>query len=177
VTETPVRKYGEAFISYGAHNNSKLYTEYGFTIPDNPHDFFPVSLHSIRDFLRQPHLSCQCWEEKVEILTKSHLAENLGISADDGLSWNLKAALRIACLEAAELANWHVVYQEESFSSSLNLLTDFTRFLLHQLGKSLMDMRAVTYATEHFKIAIELVASQVLLLEKTLVHMTARMEK
>ena len=109
----------------------------------------------------------------MRILTESHLAENLGITADEGLSWNLKAALRIACLDAVELRGWHEVYQEELFARQQGLLADFVEFLRQQLAQSLDKMRALLAATtEGLGIAVELVASQLAILEKTLADLT-----
>ncbi len=160
-------RHSEAFISYGAHNNTKLYTEYGFFIRDNPHEYLPVSLRDLQSFFHDKHLICPSWKEKVQILQESRLAENLGISIGDGLGWNLKAALKIVSL-GAKLAEWHHVYQEESFSNLHNLIVEFTRFLLEHLMKSLSKMQAVMNTTENFTIAIELVASQVDILVNTL---------
>jgi hypothetical protein len=168
VTHSPVTRHSEAFISYGAHNNTKLYTEYGFFIHDNPHDYLPVSLRDLQSFFQDKHQICPFWKEKVQILQESRLAENLGISIGEGLGWNLKAALKIASLDGGKLAEWHHVYQEERFANSHNLIVEFTRFLLEHLMKSLSKMKAVMNTTENFTIAIELVVSQVDILVKTL---------
>jgi hypothetical protein len=177
VTNTPVRRYCEAFISYGPHSNTKLYTEYGFTIPDNPHDFFPVHLTDIRSFLTQQQLEpahVLCWKEKVNILTTlSHLADNLGITAGDGLSWSLKAALRIVHMDTTELDNWSSIYQDDEETLSGKYLADFTRYLLQRLQNNLSQMRALCHTTKDFSIAIDLVASQVQLLENTVESLTA----
>ncbi len=104
----------------------------------------------------------------MRILQESRLAENLGISIGEGLGWNLKAALKIVSLDGSKLAEWHHVYQEETFANSHNLIVEFTLFLLEQLMKSLSKMQAVMNTTENFTIASELVASQVDILVKTL---------
>jgi hypothetical protein len=168
VTHSQVSRHSEAFISYGAHSNTKLYTEYGFFIHDNPHDYLPVNLRDLQSFFNDRHQICSSWKEKVQILQESRLAENLGISMGEGLGWNLKAALKIASFDRAKLGEWHHVYQDETFANSHNLIAEFTRFLLEQLVKSLSKMQAVMNTRENFTIAIELVASQVDILAKTL---------
>ncbi len=168
VTHSPVSRHSEAFISYGAHSNTKLYTEYGFFIHDNPHEYLPVSLRDLQSFFHNEHQICPSWREKVQILRESRLAENLGISIGEGLGWNLKAALKIASFDRAKLGEWHHVYQEETFSNLHNLMVEFTRFLIEHLMKSLSKMQAVMNTTENFTIAIELVASQVDILVNTL---------
>lgn len=42
-THNTYRKYDQVFISYGAHNNTHLLLEYGFTLPNNPHDVYDIN--------------------------------------------------------------------------------------------------------------------------------------
>lgn len=41
-TYNSFRKYDQVFISYGAHSNTHLLMEYGFILPDNPHDVYEL---------------------------------------------------------------------------------------------------------------------------------------
>jgi hypothetical protein len=169
-----VRRYSEAFISYGPHNNTKLYTEYGFIIPDNPHDFFPVNINDINAFLSPKQQEPELWGEKVSILTTlSHLADNLGITAGEGFSWSLKAALRIAHMNVTELDNWSSIYQEDDEALNHIYLVDFTRFLLHRLQNNLAEMQGLCNTSKDFSLAIDLVVSKVNLLEKTVHNLIA----
>ena len=41
------RKHDQVFISYGQHDNHKLFIEYGFCIPDNDNDVYEFSYGEI----------------------------------------------------------------------------------------------------------------------------------
>lgn len=47
ITENKFNKYEEIFISYGAHDNKKLLTQYGFIIPDNKFDCVEFHLKEV----------------------------------------------------------------------------------------------------------------------------------
>jgi hypothetical protein len=41
-THKSYKKYDQVFISYGPHNNIHLLLEYGFILPDDPHDVYEI---------------------------------------------------------------------------------------------------------------------------------------
>ena len=42
-THTSYQSYQQVFISYGCHSNQKLFIDYGFCLPDNPHNTIEIS--------------------------------------------------------------------------------------------------------------------------------------
>ncbi|CAI9740088.1 SET domain-containing protein 4-like [Octopus vulgaris] len=79
------RKYDQVFIKYGPHNNSELLVEYGFIIPDNPHNFYEFSFDTIRDF--STCLNIACLRQKEEILEKYNLKKNCWESCLSKKEW------------------------------------------------------------------------------------------
>ncbi len=43
-TQTAYSKYQQIFICYGPHDNEKLLLEYGFMLPQNPHNVLQVNM-------------------------------------------------------------------------------------------------------------------------------------
>ena len=88
-TKTPVRKYEQIFISYGALDNVKLLVEYGFFIPNNPHDLFDFDLDEIE-------AATGTIPYKIKMFLKNHdFDRNLFVMRDTGLNHNLLAVLHI----------------------------------------------------------------------------------
>ena len=58
------RKHDQVFISYGHHDNQKLFLEYGFTIPGNIYNYHQFSWSKLVQiwvlllFLRRPNRGC-----------------------------------------------------------------------------------------------------------------------
>lgn len=86
-------KYDQIFISYGALDNVKLLTDYGFFLPNNPNDFIEIraSEACVATYLdRIPY--------KLKMFVKNNnLDRNLYISRSNGFSHNLKLLIYIVC--------------------------------------------------------------------------------
>ncbi|XP_052859937.1 SET domain-containing protein 4 [Anopheles cruzii] len=91
----------QIFIDYGTHNNTSLLLEYGFTVPDNPDDFFELTLDDINAFIKHdPELRClRLPREKYRFIGGHRLAEQLFFVEDDLLSHNLSVCLTILFVE------------------------------------------------------------------------------
>ncbi|XP_065916894.1 SET domain-containing protein 4-like isoform X2 [Dysidea avara] len=94
------RKGKQVFINYGPHDNIKLWMEYGFTIPSNPHAVAHLNLDL---------LSCTIPKQQ-EILKEQNLTTDLLLSTD-GPCWKLLCCLRILCMDYDELLSWKCVLQ------------------------------------------------------------------
>lgn len=81
-TKTSISKYQQVFISYGALDNLKLLTEYGFFQPNNKFDVFPFAFDEIEPLWKPlPY--------KIKLFLNSHgLDKHLNISRDHGFSHN-----------------------------------------------------------------------------------------
>ncbi|GFR61317.1 SET domain containing 4 [Elysia marginata] len=87
-------KYDQVFISYGAHDNSKLLINYGFVLPKNVHNTY---VFSVEDLLSCAPASTQHIERKTAVLVEANLQSNL-VCSKDGISWSLSTALKIIIL-------------------------------------------------------------------------------
>lgn len=97
------QKYEQIFISYGALDNFKLLTEYGFFLPNNPNDFIEISATKetcIGQYInRMPY--------KMQLFVKNNNFDtNLFISRTNGFSHNLKLLIYIIC-NGAEQETFH----------------------------------------------------------------------
>lgn len=82
-TKMPIRKYEQIFISYGALDNFKLITEYGFSLPNNKFDVLTFEYDEIKPFM--PSIPY-----KIRMFYKLHgIDQHLNISRDHGFSHNL----------------------------------------------------------------------------------------
>lgn len=92
-TAVPFHKYEQVFISYGALDNAKLLTDYGFFLPHNPNDFIEIraSEACISQYIDQlPY--------KMRMFVKNNnLDANLFISRVNGFSHNLNRLIYIVC--------------------------------------------------------------------------------
>jgi len=81
-TKTSIRKYEQIFISYGALDNFKLITEYGFSLSNNKFDVLPFGFDEVEPLWKPlPY--------KIKLFMKSHgFDEHLNISREHGFSHN-----------------------------------------------------------------------------------------
>jgi hypothetical protein len=91
----PFAKYTQVFIHYGYHSNLKLYTEYGFILPLNPHDFIPFMFEEILNAIKDTYPEeFNCSASKLDFLKVHNLTKNLSCNFE-GLSFNVKAVIYI----------------------------------------------------------------------------------
>jgi hypothetical protein len=94
-TLVPFAKHTQVFIHYGYHSNLKLYIEYGFIIPLNPHDFIPFTFEEILSCVKDAYpLEFNCSPSKLDFLKVHNLTENLSCNFE-GISFNLKALIHV----------------------------------------------------------------------------------
>lgn len=81
-TKNAIKRYEQIFISYGALDNIKLITEYGFSLPSNRFDMLQFRFVEIEGLFEPiPY--------KLKMFLKSHaLDQHLNISRDHGFSHN-----------------------------------------------------------------------------------------
>ncbi|XP_071491780.1 SET domain-containing protein 4-like [Diadema antillarum] len=123
--------FSQVFIHYGPHDNAALLLEYGFVIPENPHDVVFFSLDAVMDavkWVRGKHGQMaqnsgnSMWERKAAILESESMHKDLSCS-QEGPSWALRMALRVLCMDYQELRSWkRMIGGEGAIMSSSRLL-------------------------------------------------------
>lgn len=131
-TLIPYKKHQQIFISYGPHDNQKLFCEYGFFLPSNHLDRVCLTLSELIN-VHGIGLS-----KKQQLFIKSRaLEEELYVSIE-GLSFNLKALIFVVTRPDAQ---WENVIYSENYQNS-----DFAR--MHTIIRSLMTFRKNKYFDE-----------------------------
>ncbi|KAL2087407.1 hypothetical protein ACEWY4_016235 [Coilia grayii] len=99
------RKFHQAFICYGPHDNQRLLLDYGFVAPGNPHSVVYVDLGTLKLCLddRDKQLP-----QKFLFLKEHDFLMNLTFGLD-GPSWRLMTALRLLSLKPEQYASWKTV--------------------------------------------------------------------
>ena len=165
-TLIPFKSYEQVFINYGPHDNIKLYSEYGFLLPDNPHNSVPFtfeeSLTFIRDFSDSRDLKSrrEMMYEKQKLILSQSISDNLAVSSE-GPSWNFEVLVTIFLMTSEELCQWQVVYHDLSSVCHRLLVLECLKMVcknkLALFTSTLMDMDNAGAHTEAFAGAKSLV--------------------
>ncbi|XP_047659298.1 SET domain-containing protein 4 isoform X1 [Tachysurus fulvidraco] len=96
------KKFQQAFICYGPHDNQRLLLEYGFVASDNPHAVAYVDLGTLKLCFNEADRQLQ---QKLLFLKDNDFLRNLTFGLD-GPSWRLMTALRLLSLEPEQYSCW-----------------------------------------------------------------------
>ncbi|XP_066563096.1 SET domain-containing protein 4 [Amia ocellicauda] len=127
------RKYEQAFICYGPHDNQRLLLEYGFIAKGNPHSVVYIDRDALQSCLTRGDKQLT---QKLLLLKENNLLENLTFGLD-GPSWRLLTALRLLSLKPVEFTSWKSVLlgaavSADSEKRSLSLAGFLCRGLLDE---------------------------------------------
>ncbi|ESO87310.1 hypothetical protein LOTGIDRAFT_210687 [Lottia gigantea] len=97
------RKYDQVFISYGPHDNHKLFLEYGFILPNNPNSVYPITQEMIFELANQEKV--KHFSQKIQILKDNNLLKESTCS-NEGVDWKLDKVFKILSCNWTQLQNW-----------------------------------------------------------------------
>ncbi|XP_075164449.1 SET domain-containing protein 4 [Haematobia irritans] len=115
-----ISPFKQIFISYGALTNLKLFTEYGFFLPSNRHDYFDISLNDIENFLHteKSFKGKLFHKNKFKFIRDHNLCDQMFIHRYEGISHNLHVVLHLLFREESHFPN---ILNQVAFGSVENL--------------------------------------------------------
>ncbi|KAL7852571.1 hypothetical protein SRHO_G00183560 [Serrasalmus rhombeus] len=99
------RKFQQAFICYGPHDNQRLLLEYGFVAPGNQHSVVYVDLGILKVCLNEGDKQLR---QKLLFLKDNDFLKNLTFGID-GPSWRLMTVLKLLSLKPEQYSSWKSV--------------------------------------------------------------------
>lgn len=164
ITLNSFDKESQVFINYGAHNNLKLYLDYGFFIPSNPLDeiYFDIS-----DIQRCLDIS----KNKLDFITSNNFHKNMSFT-HNGLNYNAIITLFVSSTRLGRDC-WKVKIYNQTFDPD-------EQNVINKLGISVLNLKRMEYIcalsnmknmevkTPSFAIAIDLVEELINILDISL---------
>ncbi|KAK3594488.1 hypothetical protein CHS0354_030008 [Potamilus streckersoni] len=168
------KPYEQVFISYGPHNNSHLFIEYGFITLGNPQDVYDFSYDDLEHLRDLFHVDL--WEKKINILRENSLLQSLSISLE-GLSWKLWTVLQTLAMDWNQLQKWNLILQDkvEGRNEMKVLAISFAKSLLQRAWSSHLEQEKKSHIIsladiqeEHMNLAMSLLEIQKKILSETI---------
>uniref|UniRef100_A0A034VIX6 SET domain-containing protein 4 n=1 Tax=Bactrocera dorsalis TaxID=27457 RepID=A0A034VIX6_BACDO len=148
----------QLFISYGALSNFKLFTEYGFFITQNRHDYFSFSLTDVEDFLKhdKTYSNLILHRNKFAFIRQHNLHDEMFVHLDDGASHNLCVVLHLLVHEQSiypNVLNQVAFGAAERLANVENEVQSLVSYKINTYRTFLVDFEKLTTLSESGKVA------------------------
>ncbi|XP_036401715.1 SET domain-containing protein 4 [Megalops cyprinoides] len=135
------KKYQQAFICYGPHDNQRLLLEYGFVAPDNPHSVVYVDPGDLQVCLSGADKQ---FAQKLLFLKQHDFLVNLTFGPE-GPSWRLMTVLRLLSLQPDQYSCWKSVLlgaavSQDKEERSLHLAQTLCQYLWDENATALQSV-------------------------------------
>ncbi|XP_052087736.1 SET domain-containing protein 4-like [Mytilus californianus] len=171
-TYNSFRKYDQVFISYGAHSNTHLLMEYGFILPDNPHDVYEIDYDEIVKVAQ--NLNLQYIDKKKRVIEENAINRKL-VCSKEGMSWSIHAVLKILAMDFTELKSWKLIFKDDTISvTNQKAVKNMSQIILQQ---ELLEIRSVfvkfpskdkSRLTRHQNLALDLLTIEENILQQSI---------
>lgn len=113
--DSATKKYQQAFINYGSHDNQRLLLEYGFVASGNPHSVVYLDTEQLTGLSQCFAASDRSLDQKIRFLQNNSFSHDLMVTSD-GPSWRLMTALRLLSLPLQQYPQWRKVLRGAAVS-------------------------------------------------------------
>lgn len=163
-------KYSQVFIHYGHHSNVKLYTEYGFVLPCNSHDFIQFSFEEVLSYIRNVQ-DIQNEQLKIDFLKVHRLTNDLSCNSED-MSFNMKVAIYVLVstekrkeIMTKKIYSCEFDEQENNIICKLGKQLVLQKYMEYKNISKAMDEKTFCGSSKSFLIAKELMLQYLEILE------------
>lgn len=172
-TLVPFAKNTQVFIHYGDHSNLKLYTEYGFIIPQNPYDYIPLTFEEVVNSVKDTYpVEFKCSTTKLNFLKGHNLTENLSCNYE-GLSFNVKALIYMFMTSesrkdvlALKIYSFNFTSEESMHICKVGKHLIKQKYLEFESVLKIMEQKITNGCSRSFEVASDLVLAYVNLLKR-----------
>lgn len=145
-----IEKGDQVFINYGPHDNLKLYIDYGFIVPNNPHDSVPVIIQDLMDFNNESSSSSSL-NERLKIISENNFDFKMCFGLDEdgnfSCSWNVYACIFILhFLPSDSLNKWYLLLYENELENNRQInefVLKLLRVKLKELQNSISNLNSL----------------------------------
>ncbi|CAN7989380.1 unnamed protein product [Ixodes hexagonus] len=124
----------QVFISYGPHNNRRLFLEYGFVLPDNPNDVVVITKDHLIKLYSLHENAMPHFQHKLDFLESKNVLSTTTGFTKEGLSWNGKAVIWTLLSTSHDRKQWQSLLfcseEMELDSSQCRLITSLIKVIL-----------------------------------------------
>jgi ATP-binding cassette subfamily B (MDR/TAP) protein 7 len=170
-TQIARKKFDQIFVNYGAHNNTKLYIEYGFIIRNNQMDYLEITLEDINTFIKS-HTELRLMnipKQKYKFIRDHNLDEQMFIDPNDGINHSFQTVLCILLIPENFFNLTLVAFGGElDFERVKEYAIEIVRQKKVQIEKMSCALQSMENLSESAKVCVDYYEESIKLIDKVL---------